>query len=423
MSDYIIVNGHGPDSLTPSDVGPKAFRLIELGMWSRAASTFQVPAFAMVPAQLSLEYYSRFGAPRQQDYGPIAEPSLISSEVKRFFDGFYDMNAATFDRCLSYLSGPRAIYIGSSLALATATRISFAGVNSRTTPNSVPRTSSYVKVAVENALSGLFRAYAQLYLKGHGLAVETRPASIMFYEFIEAEYEAVAYVHGGRVHVEWKPLKGQTRSLVPPTQFDLWGKNAWGGYWNVDSRGERVCSALRDVLSLAHSRDDDIAEFEFCFTENDDLFILQYRSYPARFPSPSGAEKEEKVPILGTVGRVVGRPLSLVNREVSLAAASWIVDMQSEDASILPIWIVNRHGSGWDAFRLLWAADYANIGPIRLVMCHTHDFYPLHLTSVLREDPRVNFFGELELARIQPWLSGDRLELEGDGLNVWGALR
>ena len=69
---------------------------------------------------------------------------------------------------------------------------------------------------------------------------------------------------------------------------------------------------------------------------------------------------------------------------------------------------------------MLWVVDYANIAPVNLVMCHGHDFYPLHLTSVLREDPRVDFFAELELARILPWLSTGQLELESDGLNVWG---
>ena len=260
-----------------------------------------------------------------------------------------------------------------------------------------------------------------LHLKGHGLAEAIRPASIMFYEFIEAEYEAVAYVYGGLVHVEWKPLKGQAHSPIPPVQFDLSGSCAWREYWRVNSRGERVRAALKDILSLAQCPEGDIVEFEFCFTDTDDLFILQYRSYPAYRTSLARGEEKGGAPILGTVGRVVGHPLSLVNNEVSLAAVSWIVEEQSATASASPIWIVNRHGPGWDPFRLLWVADYANVGPIRLVMCHTHDGYPLHLTSVLREDPRVDFFAELELSRALSWLSEERLELEGDGLNVWRA--
>ena len=306
MSQHAIVNGDDPGSVAFDYVGLKAYRLIELGRWCRDVRTFQVPAFAIIPAELSAEYYGRFGVPPEQDYGPLPESGTIGAGVRRFFDGFYGTNSEAFDHCLNYLSGPRAIYIGSSVALAGENRISFAGVNSRTTPSSVPQTGSYVKVAVENSLSGLFRAYAQLYLKGHGLAAATRPASVMFYEFIEAEYEAVAYVYAGQVHVEWKPLRGQTRSPVPPVQFDLWGSHTWQDYWRINSRGERVRTSLQDLLSLARCPDGDIVEFEFCFTNTDDLFMLQYRSYPA-FPSAvPGAGRKGKAPILGTVGNIVG---------------------------------------------------------------------------------------------------------------------
>jgi hypothetical protein len=418
MSDYAIVKGDDPGSISCDDVGPKAYRLIELGRWCRDVTTFQVPSFAIVTAEPSIEYGRRFGAPPEQDYGGTPEPATIGADVKRFFDGFYEINAATFNSCLSYLSGPRAIYIGSSLAPRGAARLSFAGVNSRTTPNSVPRAGSYVKVAVENALSGLFRAYTQLYLDGHGLATPIRPASVMFYEFIEAEYEAVAYVYDGEVHVEWKPLRGQTRSPVPPAQFDLWGSPPLGEYWSANSRGERMRASLQDALALAQCPEGDIVEFEFCFTSTDDLFLLQYRSYPAHHSTLTDVGGNGRAPILGTVGKVVGRPVSLLRSAVSEETVSRIVREQQGSGTGQPIWLVNRHGAGWDPFRLLWAADYANVAPIRLLMCHTHDFYPLHMTAVLREDPRVSFFGELELEGIRPWLNEERLELDSDGLNV-----
>lgn len=388
----IFIGGEDPCLESNESLGPKGLCLAQLGWWGRSTSQFAVPRFAIVPAHLSNDFVEASGPPPEVEYGLIPEPDTPDTEFARHFDGFYSQNRTVFETGLGMVRRSGATYIGSSLTAPKDLRRSFAGVNSRTTPRAVPQLSSAaIELAVERALSGLFRPYAELYLRGHRLDRRRRTAAIMFYEFIAAEFEAVAYVHRGHVFIERKELADGGASLASDVRFSLGHPIQASGYWAESNRAARVADAIASIAESCGMQPDDVLEVEFCFDSRDVLYVLQYRAYPPTFSQAAS----ESSPIFASVGTVSGPVRRVAGRDVTAAEAQSVLD----DCQLLeaPIWLVDWDRRGWDAIRLLWLLDHELLAhDLRIVAVRTVDDEPSHVTAVLREDPRVGFFGQIQ---------------------------
>jgi hypothetical protein len=377
------------NNVSIDDVGSKAYRLMELSRWSRDGLPFRVPQFCVVPAGISADYYSRRGFMRSPTFDPLPVESHIPMEAVEYFDGFYEDFSPAFDSCMKVLETAHSIYIGSSIVLGTGVRLSYAGLNSRTTPRVVTPGMLYTKTGVERAMAGLFRPYAELYLRAHGLDQPNRIAGIMFYEYIDAEFEAVAHIAGDTVWVECKPLRGNALGFWSDVSFPLFGNVQWPDYWNANNRGERVRQAFQALVSVVSRCESDWTEIEFCFTDSGELFILQYRQYSVS-QKDHGEAQNTRITFSGNA-------VSLLSEPLSRGLVEWIRAYSDSHENDRPIWLVNRHGLRWDGFRLLWVLTCLASGEgIRIVLCHGLDRQPSHITTALRENPRVESYSEVE---------------------------
>lgn len=408
----IFIGGEDPSRQSNETLGPKGLCLAQLGWWGRSTSKFAVPQFAIAPSQLSDDFIETSGQPPEIDYGLIPEPGTADPAFARHFEGFYSQNRTLFDTGLEIVRRSGATYIGSSLTAPSELRRSFAGVNSRTTPRAVPQLDSgAIELAVERALSGLFRPYTELYLRGHNLHRRRRTAAIMFYEFIAAGFEAVAYVHRGDVFIERKELAEGGASLASDLRFSLGHPIQSAGYWAEANRAARVADAIASIMESCAMRPDDILEVEFCFDARDVLYVLQYRAYPPTFSHASTSS-----PIFASVGTISGPVRRVAGLDVTMAEAQSVVDdCQQLEA---PIWLVDWDRRGWDSVRLLWLLDHERLAQdLRIVAVRARHDEPSHVTAVLREDPRVGFFGQLHGDALGQFPGAlEDVTIEADGL-------
>ncbi len=393
---YTVDHNTDSKTISPALIGKKAYDLLQLNSLAiQLDSDIRVPRFCFTTSDLVTSYYHRRGRFPRIAYSPLANADEIPEVAKHYFNDLYDLNQNAFEDCIARLGPVKQIYIGSSLCAGSDRALSFAGINCRTDPYARTSDAFTLKRAIEHVVSGLYRPMAEWYLSCHGLASEMRSCGIMFYEFIDVHFEAVAHIVNDYVYVESKPVLGEAPGEI--VAFTLDSAERWEGYWRINRRGERLQQALFSLSRIIAMDVKEMLEVEFCFNSEDLLYFLQYRTYRVDFePEKTGTLTAPHIPIFSQVGKVSGRPISLLHQPKSKEVLAAIYEHAWRDNTQV-VWLVNRHSAEWDSFSLLWAISRKLIKhDSRIAICHRQR-KPFHFTTVMREDPNTAFFAEIDL--------------------------
>jgi hypothetical protein len=424
-----IISDHtAPNEISPSLIGEKARRLLELSDCAHSSS-FRVPRFCILPGSYCEEYDRKRGGAPPIAYPPLPAPNSIPQPAINYFENFYALHADTLEHWATKLDPLGRPFVRSSVTLDVGMPLSFAGVNYSLQPPVSSLGKSYLSYSVPRVLAGLYRPYSELYLRRYSLHRQSRSASLILCEPVNnLEMYAIAHIVEGIVYTqcnEFENLRSDSSPYGLNFPLEVVHKS-WEGYWKEDARGERLRHALTDLV--AYLGGTGFLEVEFSFDKEGRLFFFQYRPlYPAyhangreidlTWRDPGCASTPLGVPIHHTVGRVRGSLYSLLNAMRTLEVARRVLE-EIDHSQNSPIWLVHCDDPRkYDAFALLWTLGLISApGPLRIILAQPRPRQIMHMLTALLEDSAFDFVAQIYADDVASLPSGAVADVCSNGL-------